>query len=63
MTDSDAIAAAILAAARCAALGTNNTEAYFKQFTEFEGLFEQHRAAQKAARAKGANDVWAGLEK
>jgi hypothetical protein len=63
MTEVDAVAAAVLAAAQCAASGQTSSEAYFNRFIEYEGLFEQHRAAQKVARTDGANDVWAGLEK
>jgi len=63
MTEVDAVAAAILAAAQCAALGQTSSEAYFNRFIEYEGLFEQHRGALQSVRTDGTDDVWAGLEK
>ena len=50
MDTEDKLAAATLAAARCAILGQHDVEAYFKQYLEFEQLFKQHRTAETSGR-------------
>ncbi len=57
MDNPDSLAAATLAAARCASTGQTEVAQYFEQFVVFEEMFKAHRDTETRARSKASAEA------